>query len=62
VAEVHDLHIWTISSGIYALSVHVVVRDHNDRDCLTWEFAGAWGGVIPSIWCNSVSSKGRSAF
>jgi cobalt-zinc-cadmium efflux system protein len=37
VAEVHDLHIWTISSGIYALSVHVVVRDHNDRDCLTWE-------------------------
>jgi len=25
VAEVHDLHIWTISSGMHALSAHVVV-------------------------------------
>lgn len=27
VIEVHDLHIWTISSGIYALSAHLVVLD-----------------------------------
>jgi cobalt-zinc-cadmium efflux system protein len=27
VTEVHDLHIWTISSGIYALSAHLVVLD-----------------------------------
>lgn len=27
VAAVHDLHIWTITSGIYALSGHVVVAD-----------------------------------
>jgi cobalt-zinc-cadmium efflux system protein len=26
VIAVHDLHIWTISSGLYALSAHVVVR------------------------------------
>jgi cobalt-zinc-cadmium efflux system protein len=26
VCGVHDLHIWTITSGMYALSVHVVVR------------------------------------
>ena len=26
VVAVHDLHIWTISSGLYALSAHVVVR------------------------------------
>ncbi len=26
VAAVHDLHIWTISSGLYALSAHLVVR------------------------------------
>lgn len=26
VALVHDLHIWTIASGLYALSVHVVVE------------------------------------
>lgn len=28
VVEVHDLHIWTITSGMYALSAHVVVDAH----------------------------------
>ncbi|MBM4275613.1 MAG: cation transporter [Deltaproteobacteria bacterium] len=37
VAHVHDLHVWTIASGIYALSVHVGVDGREDRDCLTWE-------------------------
>jgi cobalt-zinc-cadmium efflux system protein len=37
VKEVHDLHIWTIASGIYALSVHVTVDNHHNRDCLAWE-------------------------
>lgn len=37
VAHVHDLHVWTIASGIYALSVHVGVDGRDDRDCLTWE-------------------------
>lgn len=27
VIAVHDLHVWTISSGMYALSAHLVVRD-----------------------------------
>jgi len=27
VAEVHDLHVWTLSSGLYALSAHLVVED-----------------------------------
>jgi cobalt-zinc-cadmium efflux system protein len=31
VAEVHDLHIWTITSGFPALSAHVLVRQ--DDDC-----------------------------
>jgi cobalt-zinc-cadmium efflux system protein len=26
VAAIHDLHLWTISSGLYALSAHVVIR------------------------------------
>ncbi|KLT71892.1 hypothetical protein PL75_11200, partial [Neisseria arctica] len=26
VEAVHDLHIWTITSGIYALSCHIVVN------------------------------------
>lgn len=37
VKQVHDLHIWTIASGIYALSVHVAIDDHLNRDCLAWE-------------------------
>ena len=37
VDKVHDLHIWTIGSGIYALSVHVNINNTEDRDCLTWE-------------------------
>jgi cobalt-zinc-cadmium efflux system protein len=31
VVEVHDLHIWTITSGFPALSAHVLVRA--DADC-----------------------------
>jgi cobalt-zinc-cadmium efflux system protein len=37
VEEIHDLHIWTISSGLFSLSVHVVLSDSRDRDCLTGE-------------------------
>ena len=27
VVEVHDLHVWTLSSGLYALSAHLVIED-----------------------------------
>ena len=27
VRDVHDLHVWTIASGMYALSAHLVVAD-----------------------------------
>ncbi len=37
IKQVHDLHIWTIASGIFATSVHVAVDSPPDRDCLTWE-------------------------
>ena len=30
VVEVHDLHIWTITSGFPALSAHVLVRRGDD--------------------------------
>jgi Co/Zn/Cd efflux system component len=30
VVEVHDLHIWTITSGLPALSAHVLVRSGDD--------------------------------
>lgn len=31
VLAVHDLHLWTISNGMYALSAHLVVRGHDAR-------------------------------
>jgi cobalt-zinc-cadmium efflux system protein len=36
VVAVHDLHVWTITSGLHALSAHIVVRlsDVGDRDRL----------------------------
>lgn len=34
VEEIHDLHVWSISSGIPALSVHVVVRPDADGDAV----------------------------
>jgi cobalt-zinc-cadmium efflux system protein len=37
VINVHDLHIWTITSGLYALSVHVVVNGGRDRETLRCE-------------------------
>ncbi len=33
VIKVHDLHVWTLSSGVYSLSGHVVVDDRNISAC-----------------------------
>lgn len=46
VTEIHDLHIWSLTSGVNALSVHAVLADgseHDDvlkrvHDCCTIEF------------------------
>jgi len=38
VTSVHDLHIWTVASGLVALSAHVVVRD----------MAG-WDGILAEL-------------
>lgn len=36
VADVHDLHVWALTSGVNAISVHVVAKDGNDvGDLLT---------------------------
>lgn len=37
IEEIHDLHIWSISSGFFSMSVHAVLSDSRDRDCLTHE-------------------------
>lgn len=33
VVDVHDLHVWTLSSGLHALSAHVAVKDMRVSDC-----------------------------
>jgi cobalt-zinc-cadmium efflux system protein len=33
VIEVHDLHVWTLTSGLHALSAHIVVEDRSLSDC-----------------------------
>ena len=33
VVEVHDIHMWTISSGVYSISAHVVVEDRLISAC-----------------------------
>lgn len=46
VAEIHDLHVWSLTSGVNALSVHAVLTkgaEHDDvlsrvHDCCTHEF------------------------
>jgi cobalt-zinc-cadmium efflux system protein len=42
VVAVHDLHVWTITSGLFALSVHIVVRsiDAKERDQLITTLKG----------------------
>jgi len=32
--EVHDLHVWSLTTGRYALSAHAVVRNHVDDDAI----------------------------
>jgi len=32
VAEVHDLHVWSLTSGVNAMSVHAVLADHALHD------------------------------
>ncbi|MEW5748410.1 MAG: cation diffusion facilitator family transporter [Candidatus Thermoplasmatota archaeon] len=33
VVEIHDLHVWTLTSGLHAMSAHVVVEDRRISDC-----------------------------
>jgi cobalt-zinc-cadmium efflux system protein len=37
VREVHDLHVWTITSGFPALSAHVLVGSHEDCHARRWQ-------------------------
>lgn len=40
VQDIHDLHVWTISSGLHALSCHLVIRD---------EMAGSAAAIVHRV-------------
>jgi cobalt-zinc-cadmium efflux system protein len=40
VVEVHDLHVWEVSSGFPALSAHVLVARNVDCHAVRWELEG----------------------
>ncbi|UGQ12843.1 cation diffusion facilitator family transporter [Yinghuangia sp. ASG 101] len=71
VAEVHDLHVWTITSGFPALSAHVLVDTEHDchavRDRLArllrerWDIAHTTlqvDHVAPSVWTIAAAPGG----
>jgi cobalt-zinc-cadmium efflux system protein len=37
VVSVHELHVWTVTSGFVALSAHVVTATDSDRDAVRME-------------------------
>lgn len=63
VADVHDLHVWSLTSGVNAMSVHTVLADHGLHDevlaavqkCVTSDFKIAHATV-------QVECKGCSAY
>ncbi len=44
VSEVHDLHVWTLTSGVVAMSAHAVVRDGADHQQVLEALHHAVGG------------------
>jgi cobalt-zinc-cadmium efflux system protein len=63
VADVHDLHVWSLTSGVNAMSVHAVLADHSLHDevlaaiqkCVTSDFKIAHATV-------QVECKGCAAY
>ena len=34
VADIHDLHVWSLTSGVNAMSVHAVLENDNEHDAV----------------------------
>jgi len=45
VASVHDLHVWTVTSGVIAMSGHLVVQDPADNQRVLEAVQGRLGGM-----------------
>lgn len=59
VAEVHDLHLWTLTSGIEAPSCHVVVADgadsHHVLDAVSRLLKECFGVAHSTIQCEAAA-------
>ncbi|HEY4976408.1 MAG TPA: cation diffusion facilitator family transporter [Gaiellaceae bacterium] len=64
VAEVHDLHVWTVTSGFPALSAHVLVRQDSDchaaRARLAEALSDQFGIDHTTLQVDHISSAGHS--
>ena len=45
VTSVHDLHVWTVGSGVVAMSAHLVVTDHSQGQSVIEESRMAMAGL-----------------
>ncbi len=68
VSSVHDLHVWTVTSGVVAMSGHLVVRDPGDHQRVLEQVQdrmGAFGPTSttgrPRWWTRCSASRGHSA-
>jgi cobalt-zinc-cadmium efflux system protein len=63
IVSVHDLHVWTISSGVHLMTCHAVVGEHGDHhdvlerlSCLVRERFGIEHSTI-QLECEDLSEK-----
>jgi cobalt-zinc-cadmium efflux system protein len=52
VADVHDLHVWSLGSSSHALASHVTIESHEDREMSVAECAGILDKIKDALWDN----------
>ena len=50
VADVHDLHVWSLGSSSHALASHVTIRCDEDREMSVAECAGILDKIKDALW------------
>ena len=50
VADVHDLHVWSLGSNSHALASHVTIACHDEREMSVAECAGILENIKDALW------------
>ena len=50
VADVHDLHVWSLGSNSHALASHVTIECHDERQMSVAECAGILENIKDALW------------